>query len=454
MFGKIVKDSSLIAISYVDHLQFGEFRNYVTKENMGFIEIAVRINSLKVLYISFDADAIISKIELGDGKKYNRIILMSRSYTGIFSINEPNLKNLDNDNLNYYIDYYNTEMKPNNRVAKEMIRDLQILLKKILNQIKYDNKIFFINFQNADYVWHEKQVENADVDFLNRCLEVNQWKNLFEKTVLHQIYSSEIAVLPPDIRPDTNPNYCVVQTSVGCKVKDIRGKACKFCNSFQKVKYRECDSEEVERQVRKLKVIYPKTISNSRICFFADGDAISATNFLSLVSRVKSLLPNIKAFESFISTYTILNMPKEKWKDFIGSGLSCVYWGVESADNETLKFLDKPQTERLIFEAREILEKQGIPYAMIVLCGLSKINNNYNNLYNHVEKTCNFINDSKCKKIYISKLNVIPGSKLYEEMENRAFIPMSQEEIDEEFRIMIGNLNKNVNGAYGNQFIL
>ena len=134
--------------------------------------------------------------------------------------------------------------------------------------------------------------------------------------------------------------------------------------------------------------------------------------------------------------------------------MSCVYWGVESADNDVLRFLGKPQSEEVLFKARSILEKNRIPYAIIAMCGIQGISCDTYDLHNHVANTCGFINDSDCKKVYISKLQIIRGTSLYKSMKNNAFVPMNPSDIDVEYRVMIGNINKDVNGSYGNQFVM
>lgn len=454
MLKELVADNNPIAISYVDNLRLGKFREYVDEKQAGFIETAFYISAKKQLFISFNLDSIISKIELGDGIRANRIVLLERSYTGTLFVNPFNLENLYNEHLNFYLDYYNDSLKIDDSISKELIVDTLYLIELIIKILKTQNDVYTIVFTNLEYRWNKKRIDYEDIDFWLKSVIVNQWDSLQNKKLIDYVYSSDIMVLPPDIRPDINPHYCVIQSSIGCKVKDKCGKACHFCNSYQGISFREYSSDELSKQIVKLKEVYPKSLAKINTCFFADGDAISANNFLYLVDKSKEMIPNIINFESFISTYTILNTPINKWSQFRESGLSCLYWGVESADNDTLRFLGKPQNEKTLFEARNILERFDIPYAIIVMCGLSKIRAIANDFSNHVFKTCNFINESHCKKVYISKLHIIPGTALYTSMVNGAFIPMGLDDIDLEYRNMINLIIKSVQGAYGNQFYI
>lgn len=448
-----IDEDTPVAISYVENLQFDQHRKYVQKKDANYTELAFCIGVKKILYISFNLDSVITRIELGDGVRDNRILLLLRSYVGIFLINEVNFSNMVYPKLNFYLDYYNEHMKRNDMFVKDILDEIGRIISAVLQMISKEKTLYQIEYRGSKYVWKEQDNKN-DVQFLYNCLQVNRWETLKRYNDIEQIYDSNITVLPPDIRPDLNPEYCVIQTSTGCKVKDIRGKACGFCRSFNGVAYKEYSVDKLIKEIQGLKEHYPQSLLKSDTCFVADGDAISADNFIDLVDLIKKMLPNIIHFESFISTYSILNMPKERWNQLKEIGLSCVYWGVESADDETLRFLGKPQNEWTIHKARSILEENNIPYAIIVMCGMTGIHGESINLSNHIPKTCKFINDSECRKVYISKLSIVEGSKLYEEMKKGYFIPMTWDEAEQEYRIMIGKINKHVNGSYGNQFIM
>lgn len=447
MFGGLLHKHSAIAVSFVDNLMLGEIRKYTELEGANYIEIAYRLTGNKILFISFNLDGILSRIELGDGKRPIRIILLYRNYNGDFAVNAPNLINLKNSELDFYVDYYNENMKKNDKISKQLIEDVRVALNYAITAIQLQ-QAYTIFFKSGKYNWIHQSFTSDIATLLNLALEKCMWDNIIN----YSVYPSCITVLPPDIRPDLNPHYCVVQTSTGCQVKDLMGHACYFCSSYNHTHFIEHSSSTLDYELTQLLLLYPKSIQRSKYCFFADGDAIAASNFLALVSQTKRKLPNILGWESFISTYTILNMPVEQWRNLLNSGLNCVYWGVESADNYTLQFLGKPQNAKQLKSARQILETMKIPYAIIVMCGFSKIYSSID-LSGHIEKTCSFINESNCNKVYISKLNVLPETELFRQFEREEFTPMLDCDIEHEYRLMIRKINKPVNGAYGNQFI-
>ena len=405
------------------------------------------MTEFKILFISFNLDGILSRIELGDGKRHNRIILLYRNYNGDISVNAPNLINIYGEKLDFYVDYYNENMGKNDRISRELIADVKCALENAITATQL-KKVYTISFQSDKYIWIRSSlycdVESFLKDALGKCL----WENIAN----HIVYPSCITVLPPDIRPDLNPHYCVVQTSAGCRVKDLMGRACYFCSSYQHTRFVEHDEAILDHELTQLLTIYPKSIKRSTYCFFADGDALAASNFLDLVSQTKLKLPNIKGWESFISTHTILHMPSEQWAPLLRSGLNCVYWGVESADDHALQFLGKPQDEQQLITARQILENHGISYAIIAMCGFSKISSPLD-LSEHVEKTCAFINKSNCKKVYISKLSILPGTELFLQLKDSKFTQMSSSDMEQEYRLMLLKITKQVTGAYGNQFM-
>lgn len=447
MFIELLQKNTAIAISFVDNLVLGEIRKYTELKKANYIELAYRLMECKILFISFNLDGILSRIELSDGIRPTRVILLSRNYNGIFAVNAPNLINLKNQKLNFYVDYYNENMKKNDEISKQLIADVREALGYAIEAAQLQ-QMYTISFHSGNYNWIHQSLPYDIEIFLNIALEKCVWENIIN----FKIYPSCITVLPPDIRPDLNPQYCVVQTSTGCRVKDIMGHACHFCASYNHTPFTEHSSSTLDYELTQLLMYYPKSIQRSCYCFFADGDAITASNFLTLVSQTKHKLSNISGWESFISTYTILNMPVVQWGNLLNSGLTCVYWGVESADNNTLQFLGKPQNEQQLKSARQILETMGIPYAIIVMCGFSKISSSID-LSRHIEKTCLFINESKCNKVYVSKLTVLPETELFRQFKEERFTPMLEHDIEHEYRFMIRKINRPVNGAYGNQFM-
>lgn len=202
----------------------------------------------------------------------------------------------------------------------------------------------------------------------------------------------------------------------------------------------------------------PCTMKYANCVFLSDGDPLSSKNILEQMKFIQKKMPNIKSFETFVSTNSILNIDSRKWEELKNNGLRKVYWGVESADDITLRMIDKPHNLNMLLNARKILEDHNISYDIIIMCGIGLIQNKYRteqeiceNL--HITKTIDFINTSKCCSVFISKLQIAQNSRMSKQIDKTIF-PFSDDEMELQYRSLVKGINKSVRGSYGNQFVV
>ncbi|GEM_PF-2952211 len=454
-------DTYSFGIGYVDVLSnsLEDFHYYYKEE---FVELIMADgNTEKLLYIIFDLDNHILSMELGEQGRKNRVKIFLRNFNGDMYVFNKNIENLKFEYLDYYLDYYNEHVVINEKISELLIEGLVKILKYLFNNNedclkkikKIDSEIIL---ESADDV---KEFDKFWKEIIKKCIDKNEWSKLKNKEGIVSIYPSEISVLPPDIRPDINNNYMVLQLEVGCRIMEKRGKACGFCTSFSDKKCYSCDLESIESQIEKLKREYPKKMGKVKKIFLSDGDALWREDISECMKFIRERLGEEITFDSFISTHTILNTHEDKWAGMGENGLDTVYWGVESASDKVLGLIDKPQSEKALQQAKKILENNKIKYCIIIIAGVGGIRNVINEegreLENgHVKKTSAFINNSKCAGVYISKLQVARGSYLEKNQREGKMQLMSDEDINKEYRELIKLISKNVKGAYGNQFVV
>lgn len=400
-----------------------------------FFDILIWTNDNKLLSVLFDLDGYIVSLELRENGRKNAVIIMKRNYNGVFYIFPRNCLNLKNETIDYYLDYYNNNMVINNQYARRLMDEIYQIINCM--KTKTENDIFLAMLGKALY-------HNIDDLFDS---------NFFQK----QGYSTQLSVLPPNVRPDNNHNYTIIQVVNGCKIMSQRKRACGFCSSFG-MKYHEYDIDELKEHIKHLLESSPCMTAQANCVFLSDGDPLIATNILQQIETIKNELPNIQSFEAFISTSSILSINSSKWNELLQSGLRKVYWGVESADDITLNIIDKPHDINMLNNAKKALEEHGIPYDIIIMSGIGLIHQANRTEFNltenaHVENTVNFINSSKCSSVFISKLQISPNSAMARKINNTIF-PFTENEMELQYRSLVKKLNKSVRGSYGNQFVV
>lgn len=193
---------------------------------------------------------------------------------------------------------------------------------------------------------------------------------------LFDISGSRVTVIPPDAR-HVDYNIIPISISDGCLYK------CRFCKVKNKKKFLVRSKQNIDDQIKLLKLLYHKDIINYNALFLGEQDALNAPgelilktvqdasdafnfqssymkgNFLFMFGSVDSLIAADRAF------FKRLN--RLAFQTFINIGL-------ESYDQATLNFLGKPLTSEKVGHAFEKIQA---------------INDSHSN----IEITCNFVMD-------------------------------------------------------------
>lgn len=408
-------------------------------------------NPNREVILNFDLEGRITDIELGAKYLDTNVKIFERSFDGRFYVYFENCKNLafNKKEVYRYYDYYNESVNEDIEISKFLINSVNLLLKKLLK--KYSSIKIKTNAPFA-----KKILENAYQKY--------NWKGLLkEKELIKKVYPTPISVLPPEVRSDENPIFAIVQVVQGCWIQDLRG-ACKFCNSYRNVAYKERQLEELEEHIEDVKRFIGKGWKYVRKIFLSDADPLHSKMASEIIFKfLKQKIPNVNWYECFISTLTILSKTEDELKKLMKLGLKKVYWGMESADDKTLKILGKPQNKKMLSKAASFLNRIGLPYVVIVLSGIGNLAYKKGQVNNpHIVETAEFIRDMNCSDVYISRFTPQPSTEIWNLIKERKLSHPSLIERETEHRVMVKTIGfnkenplipaRNVRGTYGAQF--
>lgn len=444
-----------IIIKFKELADISDFKSSIKSK---ILEIKDITNSEKIIIIDFDLEGRIMNIRLGNESSKGEVKIFERGFDGRFYVYLDNCKNLnpDNKNIYRYYDYYNETVGENLKVSEFLINSVNVLLKEVFN-IKYKPSDRIVLAENRS---RESKVKlNHKLGMIERAYKLYNWNGLLkEKSTIQKIYCKSISVLPPEVRPDQNPVFSIVQIVQGCWIKDKKGP-CKFCNSYQCINYREKSIGELKEHIDKVRNNAGKGWKYVKKIFLLDADPLHTDMKSETYLRfLRKEISSVKWYESFISTSAILSKSINEWRKIMKLGLKKVYWGVESADDSILILLGKPHTNKILYKAASILNKIGIHYVVVLLSGVANLN--YKN--NHIEETSKFIRDIKATDVYISRLTPQPNTEIFSLIKNKKLIFSSPSEREAEHRKMIKMIScdkenrfiadRSVRGTYGVQF--
>ena len=96
--------------------------------------------------------------------------------------------------------------------------------------------------------------------------------------------------------------------------------------------------------------------------FIADGDplVLSTKRLLRILEKIKDTFPNLKRVSTYASPNNLNRKSAEELKDLYQAGLTLLYVGIESGDDQVLEYIKKGETQRQIARgsARAIFKTQ------------------------------------------------------------------------------------------------
>lgn len=171
--------------------------------------------------------------------------------------------------------------------------------------------------------------------------------------------------IEPVFRPPSEAGSLILQVTNGCS-----WNRCAFCEMYTapQKKFSPKAHEEIERDIAQAARAYP----GARRIFLADGDAmvLSTRRLLAILASIKSAFPEINRVSSYCLPRNVKNKSVAELSELREAGLSLVYVGAESGDDELLTLIDKGETFDSTVSALQKIHEAGIKSSVMILNGL------------------------------------------------------------------------------------
>ena len=175
-----------------------------------------------------------------------------------------------------------------------------------------------------------------------------------------------IRYVEPVFRPPSEANSLILPVTDGCS-----WNRCTFCEMYTAPQkgFRARSEEEVMETIRRCGERLGKDV---RRVFLADGDAtvLPTRRLLAILDAIRTQLPGVHRISSYCLPRTRTKKSAEEVKLLAEAGLSMVYVGAESGDDEVLARVNKGETFDSTREALDKLGEAGITRSVMILNGL------------------------------------------------------------------------------------
>jgi Fe-S oxidoreductase len=173
--------------------------------------------------------------------------------------------------------------------------------------------------------------------------------------------------------------------------------------------------------------------------FLADGDALilQTNDLVEILTYIKDIYPECNRVTLYGSPKSILLKTKEELEALKALGLSMIYMGVESGDEEVLEDINKGVSGKDLVKAAKKVKESGILLSVTVIAGIGGREKSKS----HGIKTGEIITKMCPDYLGILTLMIEENTELYSKIMNKEFTILSDKEILEEIKILVENVN-------------
>lgn len=232
----------------------------------------------------------------------------------------------------------------------------------------------------------------------------------------------------PIIRPPTDAASLFIEVTAGCS-----HNACTFCNFYKDTPFMVAPLSQIEADLKEAKRDWP----DAKNIWASGGNpfVLSTGKQIEVWDLIKRYYPDAR-----ISTYAIIsdfkNKSIEDIKKIKEHGLDEIMIGIETGDDEVLRFVNKGYTAADILDAGRKMDEAGITYRMIYLGGLA----GKGKLVESAKRSAKIFNQIHPYYMMLTNVSVLPGTNLFEQMQAGQWVEASEKERIEEIRTLLAEL--------------
>jgi len=230
-------------------------------------------------------------------------------------------------------------------------------------------------------------------------------------------------------RPPSEAYSLIIQATVGCA-----RNSCTFCSMYKRKKFRVRDVEEVLAELQEVAAHHGASV---RRVFLADGNALvlPTASLIRLILEIWRLFPNCERISSYGAPADILEKTPDELREIREAGLSLVYMGLESGDDEVLRQVKKGATAREIIEAGQKIRAAGAGLSLTIISGLG----GKPRLQEHAVASARAMNQINPEYASLLTLMVEPDAPIYQQVRRGEFELLSPDEVMEELLLFLSH---------------
>lgn len=237
--------------------------------------------------------------------------------------------------------------------------------------------------------------------------------------------------IEPVFRPPSEWKSLILQVTNGCSWNQ-----CSFCDMYtaSQKRFRAQKIDKVEQELLK---VSSSQAHISRV-FLADGDAMTLpfARLEEICLLIKKYLPSVTRISSYCLPRNINNKTPEQLQRLRELGLSLLYIGCESGDDEVLKRINKGETFASSLAALQKIKAAGIKSSVMILNGLGGVSLSRQ----HAQQSAKLMNEAQPEFLSTLVVTLPLGTQCMDEAFDGHFQLPNQMQLFEEMQLLLSHL--------------
>ena len=234
----------------------------------------------------------------------------------------------------------------------------------------------------------------------------------------------------PLYRPPAEADNILLQATLGCS-----HNRCTFCTMYKTKRFIIRPIEELHEEIKLLSRRYP----SANKVFLGDGDALTlpTEHLAKLLRLLKEAFPRLSRVSVYATAQNLLEKSEEELKALRAGGLSLVYFGIETGNDDLLEKIDKGVNAQQMMKALHKAHEAGIKVSSTVILGIGGAELSHD----HIQETIKLINAVPITYLSTLQLGLEEGSEERFRRSFNGFTPLSDLQILQEQRFLLSQLN-------------
>lgn len=237
-------------------------------------------------------------------------------------------------------------------------------------------------------------------------------------------------------RPPYEASSLLIEATAGCT-----HHKCKFCTLYDDLPFQfkmsplediEADLKEVQGQLR----LWPHHKVSRTFLTGANPFVLKSEKLLAIADLIHKYFPENKTIGSFARVTDISIKTDEELRELQKAGYYNLTIGIETADNEALKFMHKGYLADEIIKQSKRLDRAGIGYSFFYLTGVSGSQKGIKG----AKLTAEVCNQLHPIMLGASMLTIYPESELFKEIQNGNWKEEGELEKFREMKVLVEEL--------------